>query len=363
MGETTVKAPGAEGEELEITELVEFEPTRLDGVKAAATGIPFLIMKSAVRADGDGSDDGDDAATPTADHAATALVRAVVKAVVDGQVDQGPDIAISEQLLHLIGQAIINEAQEFSAGQYDELWDVGLLTDAGRSLLCWQRHEQNPPDGDMDGVVMDSAAAQELFKAEEAIYKRNVSTAERKTLASQGQALEDGSYPIKTAEDLGNAATLARSKHGNWQAARRLIARMARKLGVKNPLDDDKDDDGDGKSSKSTVAEGETSVQTDAQVDDGQIAKAVEDAVTKAVAPLKERIETLSGELAKVKATPVPGGLVLSANARPQGGAAVSEDWAVKAAYYEHMAATVAAPSDADNYRKLAAQARAQAPA
>jgi hypothetical protein len=72
--------------------------------------------------------------------------------------------------------------------------------------------------------------------AETAVYKRDIDTATRTRLASAGHALSDGSYPIENAEDLGNAATLARSGHGNVKAAKKLISRRARELGVANPL-------------------------------------------------------------------------------------------------------------------------------
>ena len=71
--------------------------------------------------------------------------------------------------------------------------------------------------------------------------KRDVGAAERRSLASEGNALPDGSYPINSTGDLHNAAHLARTGHGNAEAAKKLIARRARELGVANPLDDDGD--------------------------------------------------------------------------------------------------------------------------
>lgn len=83
----------------------------------------------------------------------------------------------------------------------------------------------------------------DTFKAmtatEEDVFKRNIDTATRRRLASEGKALPNLSYPIENAEDLGNAATLARSGHGDVGAARKLIARRAKELGVANPLDED----------------------------------------------------------------------------------------------------------------------------
>jgi hypothetical protein len=54
----------------------------------------------------------------------------------------------------------------------------------------------------------------------------------RRKAASEGDALPDGSYPIKDKKHLHSAAVLAASKHGDWQAAQRLIRRKARDMGV-----------------------------------------------------------------------------------------------------------------------------------
>lgn len=66
--------------------------------------------------------------------------------------------------------------------------------------------------------------------AEELREKYN--TAERDKLAKEGKALPDGSYPIGDAEDLHNAATLAASGHGDVDAAKTLIHKRAKELGV-----------------------------------------------------------------------------------------------------------------------------------
>lgn len=68
------------------------------------------------------------------------------------------------------------------------------------------------------------------------IQKKFHSAKNRRALAAQNKALPDESYPIEDAVDLRNAATLARSGHGNVAAAKRLIARRAKQLGVANPL-------------------------------------------------------------------------------------------------------------------------------
>ncbi len=87
----------------------------------------------------------------------------------------------------------------------------------------------------------EDLAAEALFAAEAEVYKRNVNTAERRSLASAGNALPNGSYPIANAGDLGNAAHLAQTGHGDAEGAKKLIARRAQELGVANPLTDNDD--------------------------------------------------------------------------------------------------------------------------
>lgn len=55
---------------------------------------------------------------------------------------------------------------------------------------------------------------------------------ERRQSAREGNALDDGSYPIPDKKHLHSAAVLAASGHGNVSAAQRLIRKRARELGV-----------------------------------------------------------------------------------------------------------------------------------
>jgi hypothetical protein len=59
-----------------------------------------------------------------------------------------------------------------------------------------------------------------------------ISQAERDKAAKEGNALPDGSYPIRNAKELRAAAILAASGHGNVAAAKRLIRKRAKELGV-----------------------------------------------------------------------------------------------------------------------------------
>ena len=113
------------------------------------------------------------------------------------------------------------------------------LAKHGTGPVLVGEHGPEPVKMDEGAVVIPSPEMVDaLFKAEAEVYKRDISTADRKRLAAEHKALPDGSYPIETAGDLHNAAILARSGHGNVSGAKALIRRRAKELGVSNPLDD-----------------------------------------------------------------------------------------------------------------------------
>lgn len=205
----------------------------------------------------------------------------------------------------------------------------------------------------------------ELAKAvAEALKDSRTFTADQRSKqADQGNALPDGSYPIPDADALRRAAILARSKHGNYKAARRLIARRAKELGVANPLKGGKSDT----AGKSVLADQEQSVNTDGagsgkqteSLSKADVKKLVAAAVTEATEGAKAEIESLRAELAKVKATPIPGGPVMSIAMPPQG-APKADDRAAKAAQYRAQAETVMDPELAERYRQAARQLEEQ---
>jgi hypothetical protein len=83
----------------------------------------------------------------------------------------------------------------------------------------------------------EAAALKAVMDAERPVWKRDIDTATRRRLASQGRALDNLSYPIETHEDADNAVTLALSGHGNVAAAKKLIRRIASKEGWQDILD------------------------------------------------------------------------------------------------------------------------------
>lgn len=202
-------------------------------------------------------------------------------------------------------------------------------------------------DGDTDGDGSDddeenaeNAAKSIAYLAVETfVYKREVREEERKRLAAEGKALPDGSYPIENEEDLHNAAHLAESGHGDVEAAKRLIARRAKELGVANPLDD-KTDAKKGAEGAPETSESEVT-KTEGAAEDALTAESVQSMIKAALAEreseAEKRVEALKSELDKLKATPIPGGPVIAATAEQRVVKAKSEAMS-KAAYHKRQA-------------------------
>jgi len=355
-----------------ITELEKIEATRVDGVETPANGIPILLLKSAAPAP-----------APDADGAEKSAAEIAAKAVTDGQVDEQPDISLGQQIMTLLGHAIGNEAQEIAAGSYGETRDVSMLTRAADIVSCWCAREQAVADGkDPDascgccdwcegmgcgccpscgsGALMCSAAA-----------KADMSTASINDLPDSafayiepgGSKDEDGKttprslrhFPVHDAAHVRNA--LARAPQSPFgEKAMPKIRAAAKREGIE--VSD---------TSKSQIAKEGADVDTETQT--GDLTEVVKAAVTEAAAPLLKRVDDLESsnkalaeELAKVKATPVPGGLVLSRNVQvKQPGAAVNEDYAAKAALYRAKAGAATSPQDRDGYLALARETEQRA--
>jgi phage head maturation protease len=74
----------------------------------------------------------------------------------------------------------------------------------------------------------------QLFESLEELAKRNFDTSQRRAAANSGDALPDGSFPIKNQSDLDNAVRLA-GRGKNPKAAKAHIRAMAAKHGLKLP--------------------------------------------------------------------------------------------------------------------------------
>lgn len=337
--------------EPEITELEVIEPDRVDGVKSAASGFPFLMLKSLPEdePEAEAEPEGEPAEKSVSEFQPLtederAEVLAIIKAINEqGEVDEAPDIANAEHVLTLLGKLIQAEAAEFATGEWAEIHDIGMLSDAACSMMCFLYNEQSEYTYSDDAAYMKSVG--EVMKAH-----RKFSADQRKSLAAEGKALPDGSYPIPDEDALHRAAILARSGHGDVAAAKRLIAKRARELGVANPLEHD-----------ASKASGDEEVTGD---EGDEAVKAVEQELEdlkkahgEAIKALEDERDAVKGELAKLKATPIPGGPVI---ATPAAFAASreQEQSLLKAAEYERAAKTVGDRDLARWYRDEAKRLR-----
>jgi len=367
-----------------ITEIIQLDPSRMDGVFAPANGAPFLLIKSIANSTGGAAMTAaatetdieltEEAAagpgTETAKGQAPPAEGEAAKDSTDGdngeadegaegetdddggaEADAGAAKAATPEPPHVTKAAIkaARSAYETARREYDaaEPTTKGAMdgTDVLRARADWNKWRELGKSEGLDGTETGRAhwvakhlaedatpeltLGDEVIKAEESVYKRKFTTAQRRKAASAGHALDDGSYPIENAGDLDNAAHLARSGHGNVAGAKRLIARRAKELGVSNPLSEDKEPVGASKAAEPEMAE-ETTTTTAAPPLDP--AEAVEKA---AAAGLISR-EVADSLLAKVKrgvpATTQPAG----AHREPDG------------SYVESLEHDASLPSDSD---------------
>lgn len=208
-------------------------------------------------------------------------------------------------------------------------------------------------------------------------YRAQISTADQNDLPDSAFAyIEDGGekdesgkttprskrhFPVHDEKHARLAVQMLPTSPFGPKAKGKIMA-AAKKYGIETASDDGKA----GKGAQVAPDGGTVDTATQGSDADAEMAKAVADAVTEATRPVLDRLaakETeLDGLLAKVKATPIPGGPVLSAAALGTRAAlAGDEDHAAKAAYYADRAETVDDPKLAAGYRKLASQAAEKA--
>ena len=311
-----------------VTRLRAIDAERVDGVDGPANGFPVLMMKM-VNAIG-GND------TSPAEKAVNA----------QGGIDEKPDIAGAKGVLVDLFKLIQSEAAEGATGAFGELYDIQTLCTA---IMCVQEFIWNEQGGDEDDgePIYKGAVSKEAQSLADYVLKRKISAARRKELASEGKALEDGSYPIENESDLHNAAILARSGHGDVAAAKRLIARRAKELGVSNPLAAQKEVAEPEAVEPEVEQEVEKTSAPEAAPEDKQeeVSELVKEAIAKAVEPLEAANRELRDELAVLKATPIPGGPAITA---PK--AALDEQKLAKAAYYERQARLTENDRDLSKY-------------
>lgn len=317
---------------------------------------------------------------------AVALVKAVGP---NGEIDEAPDIEGGRQAIALIARLIKAEADELAAGELDESWDIALLLQAVDSLKFWLKREQAADagtDGGDEGVTYvaleaDADLGKSLTSEEKSKFTAQAKKDPTQHLSAAIRRIcewaKSGNLPTGTTrsdlhwmydqyvaelkrrdpksnagggfpgESSGKAATTGAGVNADVVKCKSLSDILA---SVKARTQSD-EGNGDGKK-KTTEADHAKFVSKD------EIGDLVKAAVTEATKAAQERYDALAAELAKVKATPLPGGPVVTAATPRQHTAGTDLD---KAAHYERMATAVQDPATAAGYRQLAAQHRAAA--
>lgn len=260
-------------EDIEVTELHDLDVTRQDGVENPASGFTFLIRKAA-----------------------------------KAKVKDFSGMSDAEQASWEAAEGDVTDPHNKGDGKVDV--PAGAETTMPRMDCC----------NACGSVSCNVGKAHREFHQDE-----------RKRLAAKGHALPDGSYPIPDADALERAAILARSGHGDVAAAKRLIAKRAKELGVPNPLR--------AKAQKDIAEMDELEKAAEEAVTETTEAEPAEKAAEAEVAPAlteekvqelikaaleadrsaaEKTIESLKSELEVLKATPIPGGPSLMPSADEQ---------------------------------------------
>ena len=302
--------------------------------------------------------------------AALKLVEASVSKAVaaDGLQDEAPDIAKGKQVIDLLGQLIAAEAAELGAGYLDETCDINLLVQATECVKWWLAGEQKAEDEPEPPYAQDDEDEQTIvyigLSASRGVVFKYVSQAKRDEYAKSGVAMPNGDFPIPDEGHLKSAVGHWEGYTGDKAAAKKHIIARAKALGLTKLLPDDwEGGSGDDSKGKAVEAETEKAVEADTTkttaLDAEEVQKIAKAAAVEATKAAQVEIESLRGELAKIKSTAIPGGPYIVA---PPVGA--SENGAVsKAAGYRELARNSSDPAIREAYNALADQVEETAPA
>lgn len=232
--------------EVELTEMFDIDPARVDGVRTPASGLPILLMK-AINA--------------------------------KGEVNEKPDIAGAETVLQKLAQLIIAEAEELAAGNWNELCDIELLTQAAYLMRCFRSGEEM-------GMEMSKA------QLEAEVTKR------------AGELNLPSPFPEDASKDNDMPETPA-------------VPEVTQ-----------------------TPAAVEPQAGKPAETVEKSLQELVKEEVAKAVEPLSERNKALEDEMAALKSLPIPGGPAITVPAAQRGSNEKAHQ-AAEAARFRRLAKSV----------------------
>jgi hypothetical protein len=281
-------------------------------------------------------------------------LRDLVKAAPDGDGnDESDDLTMAAQILVLLGRLICSEAEELATGDFREAFDIAILMDMVNALRCFIGREEEQSAGsfapvdqdDCDTVFVALAAQPDLLKGK-------YSAEQLRQMLKDGKAIKNSkgqpSYPIGDKEDLDLAINAVGRGKRDHDAIRSYIMRRAKALGLTSMIPDSWAADGSIKPATKAAPTSDTP-PAQAAVSDDQITQIVTKALAQARAADEERIKALEADLARIRATPIPGGPVLMTAPPP-----ARTEHLTKADQYRAFAATCNDPVVARSYRELA---------
>lgn len=299
--------------DVEITELAEIEPTRVDGVKSAANGFPILMIKS-VQAVGEAG------AVETAKDAPS--------------YDESDDIDGATSVIADLADLIISEATELKAGRQEEAYDISLLMDAVCTMQQFLCREMSQDDGSGADDGMTPLAQSVADEETDELAKGKYTADQKRQMLREGKAIPNAkgqpSYPIGDKDDLGKAIDAVGHGNADHDAVRRHIIRAAKRLGASDQIPETWNSDGSIKAAPAKAVEPDPAVtdeipstqtttdKTVATVEQVDITEIVNKAVAqatsegaKALEAAQESVKALAVEVARLRDMPMPGGPML----------------------------------------------------
>lgn len=285
---------------------------------------------------------------PAFDRGKSLATAGLILAGITKGIDNSSDIAGGYAVIQQLAELIVSEANSLAQGNLDEEADLQCLMVAVCALkqfICNEKAQDDSnmtTDDDDDSTSMDGQITYAGLAAEPDITKAKYTAQQQRDMLSAGHAIKnpagEPSYPIGDKEDLQNAIHAVGRGSGDHDAIRRHIIRSAKRLGASSMIPDNWNADGSTDDGKTAQPDQKNKHKKNKSVTPDATA------VTKAAA-YEKRIETLEAELAKVLATPIPGGPVLITAPKPVKPASTS-----KAAYYREQAARASDPAVSNAY-------------
>ncbi len=215
-------------ETVEITELLEIDPSRVDAVGSPANGTEWLMLKAL-------PDELKPEIGETLDAFKARLDAAKASA------PSGAPVAPADECPTCHGNGKIIQSGQGATEDTDDCPDCG---GSGKDAHFPETDALNTMNGDAGSITVGDSR-ETVDKSEK------YAQADRDKMADAGQAMPDGAYPIKDAEDLGKAIHAVGRGGADHDSIRKHIMDRAKALNLESQIPDNWNADGSmGKSEK-----------------------------------------------------------------------------------------------------------------